>query len=68
MNGTKGRTARAGQHQHQNRRMRRKKIAPPKGHPTDAELISAYLANNEVTKCPAGWAIGSLPHSCHGLD
>lgn len=52
---------------HQVRR-RRRKIKTPPGHPTDAELISAFLEANSVTKCAPGYAMGSLASSCHGLD
>ncbi|WP_155136253.1 hypothetical protein [Roseibium sp. RKSG952] len=45
---------------------RRKKIKLRPGHPSDAELISAYLSNNgKITKCPDGIAIGSM--QCTGL-
>jgi len=49
-------------------RRRRKKIKTPPGHPTDAELIAAYLQTKGVTKCPAGYAMGSLQSTAFGLD
>lgn len=49
-------------------RRRRKKIKLPPGHPTDAELISAFLSQNSVTKCPPGYAMGSLPSTSFGLE
>lgn len=49
-------------------RRRRKKIKTPPGHPTDAELINAYLSKNVVTKCPPGYAMGSLQSTCFGLE
>lgn len=49
-------------------RRRRKKHKTPPGHPSDAELISAYLTQNAVTKCPPGYAMGSLQSTCFGLE
>lgn len=50
-------------------RRRRKKIKLYPGHPSDEELISAFLANQgTITKCPPGRALGSLQSTCHGLD
>lgn len=49
-------------------RRRRKKIKLPAGHPTDAELISAYLTQNKVTVCPPGYAMGSLASTSFGLE
>lgn len=50
-------------------RRRRKKFKAPPGHPTDAELISTYLSNNgKITKCPAGYAMGSLQSTSFGLE
>ena len=50
-------------------RRRRRKIKTPPGHPTDEDLISAYLKNDgKVTKCPSGYAMGSLPSTSFGLE
>ncbi len=45
---------------------RRRRIRPPEGHPTDAELIAAYKGS--VTKCPDGRAMGSIKSSDFGLS
>lgn len=66
MKGANSRSAKPGQQQPIRRR--RKKYKAPPGQPSDSELVAAWLAKQEVTKCPPGYAIGSLPHSCHGLD
>lgn len=50
-------------------RRRRKKHKLKPGHPTDAELIASYLANEgKVTQCPPGRAIGSMQSQSFGLE
>jgi len=49
-------------------RRRRKKIKTPPGHPSDKELIEAFLQSKGVTKCPPGYAMGSLHSTCYGLE
>lgn len=49
-------------------KVKRKKIKTPPGHPSDDDLIAAYLANGgTVTKASAGRAEGSLYSSDWGL-
>jgi hypothetical protein len=44
---------------------RRKRIKPPAGHPSDAELIASFTG--QITKCPDGRAMGSMKSSDYGL-
>lgn len=68
MQGTKSRFSKGGKPSAMQPRRRRKKIKTPPGHPTDEELIAAYLRTNKVTKCPAGYAMGSLHSTSFGLE
>ena len=70
MQGSKSRFSKGGSKSAamQQPRRRRKKIKTPAGHPSDAELIAAYLQMNTVTKCPSGYAMGSLPSTSFGLE
>lgn len=60
--------ASAGRQVAMNKFKRRKKLKTPPGHPSDAELIAAFLANGgQITREPDGVADGAIRSQDQGL-